>query len=872
MWYHEITIPADSQDSILLLVNGHEIQVNDYVFETLCPSLAQSNNLCDEGNMKKLSLEIPHLTDCNLVKDVFSNDGVAFSSKNGLNLLMVAQALKIKSLEEWTLKHLNGFINEADLKLSGQNTPSKNTKSISHDSGFGNQSSPQSSSRIINHGLWEYLDIKIELESLFPSITDENLEDTVNDIIQLSSQIDNEEICKSFIFSATSKVVKMDKYIKFYNIYKKIYSNFTPLLMKCLQSLFNQSKIYHIYHNIRNELGFLVKYIHDVDHIEFNISCDSLPEILKQKECLFKDESSSLWIIDDSSLMSFYKILLEDNIDIFIDNYGCYIKKKHQISQIRKCLNYPFHYLNDTSSMLDYAAFFGAEKCFKYILSLHFDEKIDAKYAIAGGNSEIIKLVEKHGCDFSNLWFEAIQFKHFEIFEWIISKKVNKNYFDEKSIAEAAFSFHNMNVIHYLLEENLIGDNFFLNSILYDCQKISFWFLLQGFIIEKNSINYIDENGNTPLILAVNKNRIELTKILLQHRWIIVDKVKTNSYSAFQRACLLGNIEIIKLFLEYGNVNVMEIIPKLQTTPIEYAINHRDLDIVIVLLDHLNLNDVDSNILGQCFFLFCFEGEEEYIEKLICLDKVDLTFSMNGMSPLHAAVANNHNGIVEILNSFDNIVNQKDYLGQTPLHIAALKDYENMAYILLQNKNINIDLPDSKGETPLFTAIRADSLQVAKILLKYGANLSLHNDHNLAPIHLVAEIGTVEMFQLILLTDPKQINMISPRNLMPIQYSMKFHNYKIIEYILEKYPEQWEDIHELPDKHIGFIAQYYFRDVMKLNRSVKFDLSLIGDQNGNDYMFNPPKFSGEYKLCHINSSYESQKQPFHHSLFKKPYF
>ena len=56
-------------------------------------------------------------------------------------------------------------------------------------------------------------------------------------------------------------------------------------------------------------------------------------------------------------------------------------------------------------------SFFGSVKCFKYaILNYEYNLKNVQKYAIAGGNSEIIHILENRGVSFDNCFGVSSKF------------------------------------------------------------------------------------------------------------------------------------------------------------------------------------------------------------------------------------------------------------------------------------------------------------------------------------------------------------------------------------------------------------------------------------------------------------------------------
>ena len=81
-----------------------------------------------------------------------------------------------------------------------------------------------------------------------------------------------------------------------------------------------------------------------------------------------------------------------------------------------------------TFTLIEYAAIYGAIKCFKHILLAEYtnNEPVlrDPKFAISGGNLEIIHLLMKKGVDFltSECARSALYFNNMDFLEWIIDQ------------------------------------------------------------------------------------------------------------------------------------------------------------------------------------------------------------------------------------------------------------------------------------------------------------------------------------------------------------------------------------------------------------------------------------------------------------------
>ena len=161
-------------------------------------------------------------------------------------------------------------------------------------------------------------------------------------------------------------------------------------------------------------------------------------------------------------------------------------------------------------SLIDYCAFFCSIQCFKYLLLNGSNVKNTLKYAIAGGNLEII-----HLCEHNDLLFEGVY--------------------------ETAIEFHRNDIFYYFYENKIIEiKNLTPLGILcikYNNYEIFSFLEKEGMKINDDIINQISKNGNTFLINNfIKKNQIPNDTIVY--------------------ACISGNIEIVKLLLEQKEIDI----------------------------------------------------------------------------------------------------------------------------------------------------------------------------------------------------------------------------------------------------------------------------------------------------------------------------
>ena len=140
---------------------------------------------------------------------------------------------------------------------------------------------------------------------------------------------------------------------------------------------------------------------------------------------------------------------IQDNVDTFIEKSSETTFNAKEMIEIDS--SSPLYYVKKSGSVsyLQAMAYFGAVKCLKYaILNDDYSLKDVEGYAVAGGNMEIIHLLEQKGISFSNCLEVAIMFHRNEICDWILlHEEWQVSAFDEslKFYNYSAFLFKTFN-------------------------------------------------------------------------------------------------------------------------------------------------------------------------------------------------------------------------------------------------------------------------------------------------------------------------------------------------------------------------------------------------------------------------------------------
>lgn len=102
-------------------------------------------------------------------------------------------------------------------------------------------------------------------------------------------------------------------------------------------------------------------------------------------------------------------------------------------------------------------------------------------------------------------------------------------------------------------------------------------------------------------------------------------------------------------------------------------------------------------------------------------------FDYNGESPIHVASRRGNINAVEDLIQANASVNMKDFTGHTALMLASLNDHVDCVRLLLRRSDINIDQRDDYGHTALYYAARICDPEVVAALLAEGASVSVRD-------------------------------------------------------------------------------------------------------------------------------------------------
>lgn len=213
---------------------------------------------------------------------------------------------------------------------------------------------------------------------------------------------------------------------------------------------------------------------------------------------------------------------------------------------------------------------------------------------------------------------------------------------------------------------------------------------LNEYLLHGN-VNCHDNQGRTLLHLAIKLGNTEAVQLLLK-AYIDIDWKDNDGNTAFHYAVLQNRISYLRvLFTTSGNPMTKN---KFGQTPLYLACRYAKEQCIDLYLEKYKLD----------------MGEKDLQEETIFM----------------AFVRSKSISLLKKYGSFDSWIDEVNYLGNTPLIVAAkTNSYDMVSFLLEQHAFVNQFNHD--GETALFYAVRNANKKMIDLFLQHGAFLDFKN-------------------------------------------------------------------------------------------------------------------------------------------------
>ncbi len=282
-----------------------------------------------------------------------------------------------------------------------------------------------------------------------------------------------------------------------------------------------------------------------------------------------------------------------------------------------------------------------------------------------------------------------------------------------------------------------------------------------------------DKYNYTPLHMAVINGNADIIELLLNKGITIDEESKYDDQFILEQLGYFINFHEQKKLckktplhyaIEKNDINICKLLidkmkyfnakeAKNGFTPLLCAIDNERTEIVKLLLDKVGdrgevINALDKEGYSPLHLAIGYGYNE--IAKMLIEKNADIrTVNNEGVNIFNTAAQCNNIPMVEFLlekKFFD--VNMQDKNGNTPLHYTVHEDNIECTKILLE-KGADINIQDVDGYSALFRAVETKDIKIVKLLLENGANIKLKDNEDHTPLYWAVYFNDFDIAQLL---------------------------------------------------------------------------------------------------------------------------
>lgn len=250
-------------------------------------------------------------------------------------------------------------------------------------------------------------------------------------------------------------------------------------------------------------------------------------------------------------------------------------------------------------------------------------------------------------------------------------------------------------------------------------------------------VNSVNTEGRTALVSVIDRNMDKSDVDFLLEVQADVNLADANGNTPLITAIECGKRNVVKILLE--NNAIVNYVDKHGLTPLIASINKKNSKMTRILLD----NGADVNFVSDC-----------------------------GLTPLYSAVMSGHNGIINMLLSYEPRTDVET-CGNTLLFNAIKLGYVEVVCLLLSKK-----LPNRWDSSNY-------KYQVVQTIILNAANVNAINEFGVTPLHLATEMGYFSIVQLLLSHNADQ-NQVDTHRRTALHYAAEMNKENIVRELLEK--------------------------------------------------------------------------------------
>nr|prf alpha latrotoxin [Latrodectus tredecimguttatus] len=330
---------------------------------------------------------------------------------------------------------------------------------------------------------------------------------------------------------------------------------------------------------------------------------------------------------------------------------------------------------------------------------------LDVAQAIISIDATVVDIEDKNSDTPLNL---AAQNSHIDVIKYFIDQGADINTRNKKGLAPLlAFSKKgNLDMVKYLFDKNA-------NVYIADNDGMNFFY-------------YAVQNGHLNIVKYAmsEKDKFEWSNTDNNRRDECPNEECAISHFAVCDAVQFDRIEIVKYFVgTLGNFAICG--------PLHQAARYGHLDIVKYLVEEEFLS-VDGSKTDTPLCYASENGHFTVVQYLVSNGAKVNHDCGNGMTAIDKAITKNHLQVVQFLAANGVDFRRKNSRGTTPFLTAVAENALDIAEYLIREKrqDININEQNVDKDTALHLAVYYKNLQMIKLLIKYGIDVTIRNAYD----------------------------------------------------------------------------------------------------------------------------------------------
>ena len=294
---------------------------------------------------------------------------------------------------------------------------------------------------------------------------------------------------------------------------------------------------------------------------------------------------------------------------------------------------------------------------------------------------------------------------------------------------------------------------------------------------EASGLYETDKDGNLPLLTAFYSGNRNIASMLISKMYSLRDK---NGNTPLHLVTVMEDISLVQ-FIGKNKCDATAVNND-GDTALHLACRTNNSKLIKAVLNLNRDAQIVSNINGDTpVHVTCRLGNQV----LLNLQKSDLT-RRELKSLIHVASENNHTHIVTILMDNNIDINVQDKNGDTPLHVVCRGGHISTCILLLM-KECDINIQNANGDTPLHLACQSGAWQICEQLLKRDCDINLKNNDGDTPLLIACKYCDFEIIQRLLSKanlDTNEANHAGD-TILHVLCRLSFCTSEIVQYILQ---------------------------------------------------------------------------------------